>query len=62
MTRARGILIFLNAESCGRFAAVEVCCVLAKDLFDIRRIQPLQNITDRRVGGRPLPTDFERFV
>src|SRR3984893_13868333 len=23
------------------------------DLFDIRRIQPLQNITDRRVGGRP---------
>jgi len=24
--------------------------------------QPLQNIADRRVGGRPLPTDLERLV
>ena len=51
-----------NTHAGGRFAAVEVCCVLAKDLLDIRRIQPLQNITDRRVGGGPLPADLERFV
>jgi hypothetical protein len=40
-----------NTLAGGRFAAVEVCCVLAKDLLDICRIQPLQTITDRRVGG-----------
>ncbi len=51
-----------NTRAGGRFAAVQVCCVLAKDLLDIRRIQPLQNITDRRVGGWPLPADLERFV
>jgi len=36
--------------------------VFAKDFLDIRRVQPLQNITDRRVRGRPLPTDLERLV
>ena len=51
-----------NTRASGRFATVEVCCVLAKDLLDIRRVQPLQNITDRRVGGWPLPTDLERLV
>src|SRR4029077_15760875 len=30
-----------NTRAGGRFAAVQVCCVLAKDLLDIRRIQPL---------------------
>ncbi len=51
-----------NTRASGRFAAVQVCCVFAKDLLDIRRFQPLQNIPDRRVGGRPLPTDLERLV
>src|SRR6202521_991565 len=46
----------------GRFAAIQVCCVLAKYLLDIRWIQPLQNITDRRVGGWSLPANLESFV
>ena len=41
-----------NTRAGGCFAAVQVGGVLAKDLLDIRRIQPLQNITDRRMGGR----------
>src|SRR6516165_10254346 len=44
-----------HARASGRFAAVEVCGVFTKDLLDILRVQALQNITDRRVGGRPLP-------
>src|SRR6516165_9153966 len=51
-----------NACAGGRCAAVEVCRVLAKDPLDIRRVQPLQNITDRCVGGWPLPADLESFV
>ena len=51
-----------HARASGRFAAVEVCGVFTKDLLDILRVQALQNITDRRVGGRPLPTDRERLV
>ena len=51
-----------NPFASGRFAAVEVCRVLAKDRLDIRRIEPLQNITDRRMGGRPLPVDFKGFI
>src|SRR5271155_3547117 len=51
-----------NACAGGRCAAVEVCRVLAKDPLDIRRVQPLQNITDRCVGGWPLPGDLESFV
>jgi len=43
-----------NACAGGCCAAVEVCRVLAKDPFDIRRVQPLQNIADRCVGGWPL--------
>src|ERR1700674_2802645 len=46
----------------GRFAAIQVCCVLAKYLLNIRWIQPLQNITDRRVGGWSLPANLESFV
>ena len=51
-----------NTRAGGRFAAVQVCGVFAKDLLDIRWVKPLQNITDRRVRGRPLPTDLERLV
>jgi hypothetical protein len=51
-----------NTRAGGRFAAVQVCGVFAKDLLDIRWVQPPQNITDRRVRGRPLPTDLERLV
>jgi len=51
-----------NTRAGGRFVAVQVSGVFAKDLLDIRRVQPLQNITDRRVRGRPLPTDLERLV
>ena len=51
-----------KTRASGRFAAVQVCCVFAKDLLDIRRFQPLQNVADRRVSGRPLPTDLERLV
>jgi hypothetical protein len=36
--------------------------VLAKDLFDIRRAEPLQDIADGRVRRRPLPLDLEGFV
>ncbi len=36
-----------NTRASGRFAAVQVCCVFAKDLLDIRRFQPLQNKGDR---------------
>lgn len=41
---------------------VQVGCMFAKDLFNIRRAQPLQNIPDRSVRGRPLPADLEDFV
>ncbi len=41
---------------------VQVGCMFAKDLFNIRRAQPLQNIPDRSVRGRPLPADLEGFV
>src|ERR1700747_1979068 len=46
----------------GRRAAVQVCGVFTKDLLDIRRVEALENIPDRRVGGRPLPTNCERLV
>ena len=36
--------------------------MFAKRLFDIRRRQPLQNIADGRMGGRPFPVDLEGFV
>jgi hypothetical protein len=49
-----------HARASGRFAAVQVCGVFTKDL--LLRVQALQNITDRRVGGRSLPTDRERPV
>ena len=42
--------------------AVEVCRGLAKDPLDIRRVQPLQNIADRCLGGWPLPANLERSV
>src|ERR1700738_4955231 len=51
-----------NTRAGGRFAAVQVCGVFAKDLLDFRWVKPLQNITDRRARGRPLPTDLERLV
>src|SRR6516162_6410043 len=51
-----------NACAGGCRPAVEVCRVLAKDPFDIRRVQPLQNIADRCVGGWPLPADLESFI
>ncbi len=41
---------------------VQVRGVLAKDLFDIRRAEPLQDIADGRVRRRPLPLDLEGFV
>jgi hypothetical protein len=51
-----------NTHADRRRATVQVCGVFTKDLLDIRRLQALENIPDRRVGGRPLPTDRERFV
>jgi hypothetical protein len=51
-----------HARACGRLAAVQVCGVFTKDLLDIRRVEALQNIADRGVGGRPLPTDRKRLV
>jgi len=41
---------------------VQVRGVLAKDLLDIRRAEPLQDIADGRVRRRPLPLDLEGFV
>lgn len=51
-----------NPLACGRFDAVEVCGMRAKDRLHIRQIEPLQNITGRRVGGRSFPTHLEGFV
>jgi hypothetical protein len=45
-----------------RHAKVQADRVLAKGLFDIRRSQPLQNITDGSMGGRSFPADFEGFI
>jgi hypothetical protein len=36
--------------------------MFAKDPFDIRRRQPLQNIPDGGMRGRPFPTDLEGLV
>jgi len=36
--------------------------VFAKRLFDIRSVEPLQNIADGRMRRRPLPLDFEGFI
>ena len=45
-----------------RHAKVQAGRVRAKGLFDIRRSQPLQNITDGSMGGRSFPADFEGFI
>jgi hypothetical protein len=36
--------------------------VFAKHLFDIRGVEPLQNISDGRMRRRPFPLDLEGFV
>ena len=36
--------------------------VFAKRLFDIRSVEPLQNIADGRMRRRPPPLDLERFI
>jgi hypothetical protein len=41
---------------------IQVGCVFAKDLFNIRRRQPLQNIPDGGMSGRPFPIDLEGLV
>ena len=41
---------------------VQIGCMFAKGLFNIRRRQPLQNIPDSRVSRRPLPADLEGLV
>jgi hypothetical protein len=51
-----------NTHADGRRTAIEVCGVFTKGLLDIRWIEALENIPDRRVSGRPLPTDRERLV
>ena len=35
---------------------------MAVSLLDILRLQPLQNETDRRMGGGPFPANLERLV
>ena len=45
-----------------RGRAIQVGSVFAKDLFDLRRAEPVQDIADRRVNGRALPIDIEGFV
>ena len=49
-----------GVRACGR--AIQVGGVFAKDLFDLRRAEPMQDIADRRVRGRTLPIDPEGFV
>lgn len=51
-----------SAHARNRFAAVQVCGMFAKSLLDILRLQPLQNETDRRMGGGPFPANLERLV
>src|SRR5450759_2750362 len=41
---------------------VQVGRMFAKGLFNIRRRQPLQNIPDGRMSGRPYPADLEGLV
>lgn len=51
-----------DARRGARRSEIQVRGVFAKDLFDVRRAQPLQNIADRRMRRRPLPLDLESFV
>src|ERR1700678_3249360 len=46
-----------NTRAGGRFGAVQVCGVFAKDLLDIREEQPLLIFNDRRVCVWPLPNN-----
>ena len=41
---------------------VQIGCMFAKGLFNIRRRQPLQNIPDSRVSRRPFPADLEGLI
>ncbi len=45
-----------------RRVEIQVGGVCAKDFFDLRRTQPLQNISDASIRGRLFPFEFEGFV
>jgi len=45
-----------------QFSLVQVGRVFAKGYFNIRRRQPLQNIPDGRMRGRPFPAYLESLV
>lgn len=49
-----------RARSCG--GKVQVGGVFAKYLFNIRRHQSLQNVSDGGMSGRPFPADLEGRV
>ena len=55
----------VERDDAGRVAIgceIEVRAVFAKRLFDIRGLEPLQNIADGRMRRRPPPLDLERFI
>jgi hypothetical protein len=51
-----------NSRAGTRRVNVQVGRVFAKGHFNIRRRQPLQNIPDRRMRGRPFPAYLESLV
>src|SRR5680860_539404 len=51
-----------NSRAGPRRVKVQVGRVFAKDFFNVRRRQPLQNIPDSRMCGRPFPAYLESFV
>ncbi len=48
-------------DACAEFrlAKVQACGMFAKRLFNVRLVQPLQNVADRRMGRRSLAAYLE---
>ena len=51
-----------NAHATSPRRNVELGGVFAKSLFNIRRREPLQNVADGGMRGRPFPADLECLV